>query len=222
MLDFLSSGAWSILGVGASALVPAIAARFLPRLIVGGSLGGPGLFVIALVLLALGGLGGWYITKKFWDASELAAVNAAIAQERGQTHLVLRVETEIQTKIERVRVVEKELIHAAPIIITREVEGACPDGLPNGFVRLHDAAAASTAPGAAAQSDKDPAGVTLAQANAKIRDNYTEYHVCREQVIGWNAFYSCLRKLSDRDDVAPCMTKLMQQLRASKAADSAR
>lgn len=211
-MDFISSGVLSLIGAGATSLLPMLAARILPRFLLGGALGGQGLMVFGLAFLVVGAVAGWWVTKTFWTASEVAAVNVAIAQERGNTKLVIRTETEIQTRIEKVRVIEKELIHAEPIIITREVEAACPTGLPTGFVRLHDSAAASKAPGPASESDTSPAGVTLAQANSAIRENYTEYHICRQQVIGWNVFYSCLRQHKEEDEVASCVSRELNRL----------
>jgi hypothetical protein len=143
---------------------------------------------------AAGTVSGGWVVAKFLEQDKIAAINEARAQERGQFKLVIRTETEVQERIVKVREKGKEIIREIPVIVTKEVEKACPSGLPHGFTRLHDAAARNTTPGPSSIPDAAPAGVTLAQASGAISDNYTECHVWREQVIGWQRFYENLRK----------------------------
>lgn len=153
----------------------------------------PMFWVRFAIYAAVFSAGAW-AAHKFHQAEQLAAVNAARVKEQNNFKLVVRTETKVQERIRKVYVRGKEIVHEVPKIITVEVEGACPAGLPAGFVRLHDDAATGSTPGPATESDARPAGVTLAQAGETIADNYTEYRACREQVIGWQRFYRDLRR----------------------------
>lgn len=68
------------------------------------------------------------------------------------------------------------------------------------FVRLHDRAASANDQDTIAQSASGVDGaassptVTRGQAIAVITANYQRYYQCRNQVIGWNDFYSGLQK----------------------------
>lgn len=143
---------------------------------------------------AAGTVSGGWVVAKFLEQDKITAINEARAQEREQFKLVIRTETEIQERIVKVREKGKEIVREIPVIVTKEVEKACPSGLPYGFVRLHDAAARNSAPGPTASSDAAPAGVTLAQASETVSDNYTECHVWRQQVIGWQQYYKDLQR----------------------------
>lgn len=160
---------------------------------------------LALGAAVAGFAGGVYVTKKFWDASELTAVNQAMAQQQVRFKTVIQVEQVIQDRIIRVREQGKEVIREIPKIITVEVEKACPGGVPDGFARVHDAAAANRPAGPAALTDADPTGITLAETGQTIAGNYEQYHVCRQQVIGWNLFYGCLRSARDQAGIDQCI-----------------
>jgi hypothetical protein len=160
---------------------------------------------LALGAAVLGFAGGVYVTKKFWDASELLAVNEAMSLQQVQFKTVIKVEKVIQEKIIEVEKQGKEIIREIPKIITREVEKSCPAGVPYGFARVHDAAAANRPAGPAALTDADPTGITLAETGQTIAGNYEQYHICRQQVIGWNLFYGCLRSASDQAGIGRCI-----------------
>jgi hypothetical protein len=106
--------------------------------------------------------------------------------------VVEKVVTEVQTVyVDRVKIVKekgRDTIVKVPVYITKVDDAACE--LRNGWVRTVDAAARNDSPGPAADTDRDPAGVALSEATAAIVENYTQYHVCREKVIGWNEFWS--------------------------------
>lgn len=186
-------------------LVGAIAAPAVPALL-GGFLTNRTTLWIALAAALAGAAGGVYVTKKFWDASEKAAVLAAANLQETRFITVIKVEKVIQDRIRVVREKGEEIIREIPVYITQQAEQACPGGLPHGFVRLHDAAALNQSPGPAAVTDAHPAGIGLAETGRVVAGNYREYHTCREQVIGWNLFYGCLRSAQDPRDVDHCIT----------------
>lgn len=104
--------------------------------------------------------------------------------------------TEVQTKyVDRIRTIKvkgETIIKEVPVYVDKSDDAACE--LRRGFVRLHDSAARNQPPGPATSADRDPAGIALSTATAAIAENYSEYHKCREQVIGWNEFYAKLRE----------------------------
>lgn len=175
-----------LLAIGGAMIGP-----FLPA-VISGFLFNRTTAYLAIGCVLAGAAGGVYVTKKFWDASEKTAVTAAANQQEVRFHTVIRVEQVVQERIVRVQAKAKEIVREIPKIITVEVEKACPGGVPVGFVRVHDAAAANQSPAAAALTDARPAGITLAETGTVVADNYEQYHICRQQVIGWNLFYACL------------------------------
>jgi hypothetical protein len=152
------------------------------------------MFWIKLAIVAGAFAAGAWTAHQFHKADLVAQVNAARAEEQGRFKLVIRTETEVQERIIKVREKGKEIIREIPVIVTKEVEKACPQGMPHGFVRLHDAAARNATPGPSPIPDAAPAGVTIAQTSSTITDNYTECHVWREQVIGWQRYYKALQE----------------------------
>lgn len=189
-------------------IVGGVAAPVLPSLIARFFVGGGTTFYLFLICGLIGAAGGWYVTKKFWDASEKAAVEMALADKEVKFNTVIQTEYVFKDRVQKVYVKGEDIIHEIPMYIRETVEKACPQGLPNGFVRVHDSAASNNSAGPAADTDADPSGVTLAKAGEVIARNYRSYNVCREQVIGWKAYYACLRKLgpdAKEDDVKACL-----------------
>lgn len=187
-------------------LIGAIAAPAVPALL-GGFLTNRTTLWIALAAALAGAAGGVYVTKKFWDASEKAAVVAQANQQEVRFRTVIKVEKVVQERIRVVRQRGEEVIREVPVYITQAAEQACPGGVPDGFVRVHDAAARNQPAGSPAVTDPHPSGIGVAAVGQTVAVNYREYHTCREQVIGWNLFYGCLRSAQDPGDVDRCIAQ---------------
>ncbi|AMP15473.1 hypothetical protein CPter291_3236 [Collimonas pratensis] len=67
-----------------------------------------------------------------------------------------------------------------------------------GFVRLYDAAWSGDAPGPAADSDREPAGISLAQVAEVDVFNATACRAWKELALGQRQFYDELRDTSNR------------------------
>lgn len=163
---------------------------------------------LCLACAAAGGIGGWYVTLQFWRADERAAVLAVQAFKDVKFHTVTKVERVVTTKLKVIHERGKEVIRYVDRVISPKVEAACPGGLPVGFVRLHDAAAANEPgllSGGPSGSDERPSGVTLARAGGVVSENYEEYNACRAQVVYWNRFYDCLRTSGSTDAADRCV-----------------
>ena len=150
-------------------------------------------YLVAAAFLA-GAVSAYKIMDWKQQAEEKRELQATLALQGEVFKVRTRVERRVFDRLVEVHTKGEEVVREVPIIITKEVEQACPGGLPRGFVRLHDAAVANRAAGGPSLTDADPAGVTIARGAETVAGNYAEYHVCREQVIGWNEYYNELRR----------------------------
>ncbi|WP_211462082.1 hypothetical protein [Collimonas silvisoli] len=66
-----------------------------------------------------------------------------------------------------------------------------------GFVRLYDAAWSGDDPGPAADSDREPAGVSLAQIAAVNAGNATSCRAWRELALGLREYYARLKVVTN-------------------------
>ncbi|RRW94293.1 hypothetical protein [Pandoraea apista] len=82
--------------------------------------------------------------------------------------------TQYVDRVREVRVKGDTIFQKVPVYVTAQADAACT--VPNGFVRLHDTAAANTALDDPSDSDARPSGVALSAVAATVADNYTAYH----------------------------------------------
>ena len=149
-------------------------------------------YLVAAAFLA-GAVSAYKVMDWKQQAEEKRDLQATLALQGEVFKVRTRIERRVYDRLVEVKTQGEEVVREVPVIVTREVEQACPGGLPRGFVRLHDAAVANRTAGGPSLTDADPAGVTIARGAETVAGNYTEYHVCREQVIGWNEYYNALR-----------------------------
>lgn len=139
------------------------------------------ILVAASLLYGLGYLKGATAEQDNAKALENAQLRAAF--EQGQELGIVR--DRVVTKyVDRVQVIEKAgqtIIKQVPVYVSAEADRACT--VPAGFVRLHDAAAASLpAPDPAGAADARPAGVALSTVAATVAGNYTACNGNAEQL----------------------------------------
>ncbi|WP_213159219.1 hypothetical protein [Pseudomonas aeruginosa] len=140
-----------------------------------------GLAVIAGLLFALGWIKG--SSDEQAKAKQIETAQLRQAFEQGQALGVVR--DRVVTKyVDRVQVVEKvgrTIIKEVPVYVSAEADRACT--VPAGFVRLHDAGAASLpAPAPAGAADARPAGVALSTVAETVVGNYTTCNGNAEQL----------------------------------------
>jgi hypothetical protein len=124
---------------------------------------------------------------------------AYLNQQVGQTLKIAKaqqiVATQTQIKyVDRINTiyVKGEAIEKkVPIYIT-QADGA-RFAVNAGFVRLYDAAWSGDDPGPAADSDREPAGISLAQVAAVDAGNATSCRAWREIAIGLREYYTRLQ-----------------------------
>lgn len=143
-------------------------------------------YAIALLAVCLGAavaMVGWQRTQMTLLRADVAAAQAqAIAA--GFEASAARADVKIVTTfVDRVRTVYQtthDLQREVPRYVPPSTDATYP--LPVGFVRLHDAAATSTMPGAPGDTDAQASTVTASAAAAVIADNYGTCNAIREQL----------------------------------------
>lgn len=127
-----------------------------------------------------------------------AAQTVAIA--RAQTKVVIKTEVEYRDRIQKIYLkgdeIEKQvLVYVTPVDDVRF-------GVNAGFVRAYNVAWSGDDAGPAGGSDREPAGLSLAEIADADAHNATSCRVWREQVIGLREFYTRL-KLATEQASAP-------------------
>lgn len=106
-------------------------------------------------------------TQKFHDA-EMA--RAAVKNRQ--------LEADLKKRKVKIETVTNEIVREIPVLVTGD--------LPDGWVRVHDAAVLSTAP---QESFRAAGGVAAAQAAEVVVKNYGECHTWRDRLLGWQKWY---------------------------------
>lgn len=108
---------------------------------------------------------------------DTARAEARLARENER--VVIQYVDRVQTVYLKRQTITKEI----PAHVTPKADAACV--VPAGFVRIHDAAAANTAPQPTAGDPDAPApGLALSAVAGTIADNYTAYHALAAQLTG--------------------------------------
>lgn len=146
---------------------------------------------IAVLLLAVYAKG--RLDEAHSDADKLAAY---IAAQAGKTVLIVKRQVQTVTKVETQYRDRIRLVYAGG----KDLEAHVPDyispasdklfAVPVGFVRVLDAAWSGEPVGPSADSDREPAGVSLSTVAENEVANATSCRAWREQALGWRVFYA--------------------------------
>ncbi|UOF16464.1 hypothetical protein IEQ11_07385 [Lysobacter capsici] len=111
--------------------------------------------------------------------------------ERDAARANVRIVTQYVDRVQTVHLTGATITKEIPVYVTAKADAACV--VPAGFVRIHDAAAANTAPDASAgDPDAPAAGLTLSAVADTVAGNYTTCHTIREQMIGLQDYINSL------------------------------
>ncbi len=136
--------------------------------------------------------------------SKLAHAEAALLTYKAQVAVAQAKVTEAQAKVvtkvevqyrDRIKVIKEKgetMIKEVPIYVTEQ--DAARFGVNVGFVRLYNAAFTGKFAGAAVESDREPASLSLTELGAASVFNANVCRQWREQAVGWRSFYWQLRK----------------------------
>ncbi|HUO91856.1 MAG TPA: hypothetical protein VMU22_02995, partial [Rhizomicrobium sp.] len=129
-----------------------------------------------------------------------AAETAADVQKR-QDAVTLNIALANAGAQERVRTVTRTILERVPIYVSPEADHACV--VPNGFVRLFDAAAAGTdpasLPGTAGESDGAASGIALSEVAALSAEHDAQYHATAEQLKALEAWVEDQKQIANRE-----------------------
>jgi hypothetical protein len=117
-----------------------------------------------------------------------------------------KISTDVSTRLERrkveIRTVTQTLTKEVPVYVTVESDRACV--VPDGFVRLHDAAAHGTAvPAAPGGSVEAASGVPLSAVAETMVTNYGVALEWREEALAWRTWYARQADLWSKHIKAP-------------------
>ncbi|WP_211441836.1 hypothetical protein [Collimonas humicola] len=120
---------------------------------------------------------------------EVARANRAIA---AKTEIIYR------DRIQKIYIKGDEIEKQVPIYIT-EVDSS-RFAVNAGFVRLYDAAWSGESAGPAAESDREPAGISLAEVAAVEAGNATSCRAWREIAVGLREYYAHLQVITNMSE----------------------
>lgn len=154
--------------------------------------------VLLVLLLAAYGLGRVHEARHGADAmidyiAKQAAQTTRIA--KAQVQVVHETEIKYRDRIQTVYVKGDEIEKLVPQYVTPGDDQRF--GVNAGFVRVLDAAWGLQPAAAPAESDREPAGVSLSDVAANEADNATACRAWREQALGVREVYERLRAVTN-------------------------
>ena len=123
-----------------------------------------------------------------WDASSSRHAMELALVQKSQSDATVRVVTQYVDRLKTVRETSDVIIKEVPVYVSPAADSACV--LPNGFVSLHDAAAAGRLPESAGGADATPSGVALSAAASAVAENYQRCHENAEQLTALQLWIS--------------------------------
>ena len=177
---------WMIHGMVLLGLFAFISSYFVP-------LYGKIISPIAILILAFGVYceGGYFVEKEWRSKVEDMEKKVAAAEEKSAT-----INTIVQTKIvEKIKVV-KETTKGNIEYVNRIVatyDNKCV--LSNAAVGVHNAASQNILAKSSGSTDEGASDVKVSELVGTVTENYGLYYQTREQVIGWQMWYSEQKKI---------------------------
>lgn len=114
---------------------------------------------------------------------------------KAQQVVVTQIEIQYRDRIQKIYVKGDVIEKEVPVYVTQADNDRCT--INAGFVRSHDAAWAGEPAGPAADSDREPAAVSLAAVGQAVAFNATACLAWREQSLGLQEFYRKLQAVTN-------------------------
>lgn len=150
------------------------------------------LLVFGGTLFALGEIDGQRRAAQAHTDYITAQAGQTVKIGQAQTKVVVQTEIEYRDRIQKIYVKGDEIEKLVPVYVTPADDALCT--VNTGFVRAYNAAWSGDDSGAAAGTDREPAGVPLSEVAEADVHNATSCLAWREQALGWRDYY---RKLKD-------------------------
>lgn len=153
------------------------------------------LALVALALYSLGRFDGTRIegSKHLDYLAKQSAQTAKVAQ--AQVKVVTKTEIEYRDRIKTVYVKGDVIEKEVPVYVTQADNDRCTVNA--GFVRSYNAAWTGEPAGSSAESDREPAGISLAEVAATDAYNAKIGLAWREQALAWRKFYFDLKNATE-------------------------
>lgn len=110
---------------------------------------------------------------------------------KAQAKVVVQTEVKYRDRIQKIYVQGDVIEKEVPVYVTQADNAGCTVNA--GFVRIHDAAWTGQPAGTAADSDREPAGISLAEVGEAGAFNAKACRAWREQALGWREYYQELK-----------------------------
>lgn len=129
---------------------------------------------------------GWHIgtdhVQAKWDADKKAQDVAISTVQAKQAEVTTQVVTKYVDRVQTIRGATKTIIQKVPVYVTAKDDSKCV--VPNGFVRLHDAAAEDSIqlPASSGSVDGQTSEVKLSDVASTVAGNYGICHANAEQL----------------------------------------
>jgi hypothetical protein len=150
----------------------------------------------AVALLALGEIDG----QRRAGQAHIDYVNEqaqrTITIAKAQTKVVIQTEIKYRDRIKTVYLKGEAIEKHVPLYVTPSDDSAF--GVNAGFVRAYNAAWSGDDPGPAAESDREPAGISLSEIAEADVHNATSCRAWREQALGWREYYKQIRSAIEK------------------------
>jgi hypothetical protein len=151
--------------------------------------------LMAAVLLCLGEMDGERRAGQRHIEYVTAQAARTVAIGQAQTKVVIQTEIKYRDRIQKIYLKGEEIEKQVPVYVT--AADSAVYGVNAGFVRAYNAAWSGDDPGSAADTDREPAGIPLADIAEADAHNATSCRAWREQAIGLREFYGNLKAATD-------------------------
>lgn len=148
------------------------------------------IYAIGLAVLIIIGIGifawGWHVgtdhVQAKWDADKVAMKAIVATVEAKQAQVSTQVVTKYVDRVQTIQGATKTIIQKVKEYVPVKADAACP--IPNGFVRLHDAAAEDSMqlPASSVSADGQASVVKLSDVASTVAGNYGICHANAEQL----------------------------------------
>jgi hypothetical protein len=170
-------------------------------------------FFAKFLLLPLIAFAGGAFIARHWDEGAIAdlkldaqtemtrAAIAAAGVQKREDAATLRSALANAAAQEQTRLLTRIIIEKVPTYVSVKSDRAC--SVPNGFVRVFDAAAGATdpavLPGTAGEPDDAASGIALSQIAALSAENAARYHAVAQQLSALQAWVEEQRRIANSE-----------------------
>jgi hypothetical protein len=152
---------------------------------------------VALAGYAWGRVDGSAIEERKHLAYVAQQAEKKVAIVKADEKTVYKTEVVYRDRIQTIREKGNVIIKEVPVYVQATDNEQCV--INTGFVRIHRASTNGEPAGTPADTDREASGINLSTVAEVDAENNKNHRACREQVIGWQAFYAGIRETRKED-----------------------